>query len=78
MKLMCFSADRAGLLCSESLDAAMEGMRHHVAESRSAGTQWMPMPSSYDLRVTCYASFTKATSTPGSEVPAPRGIVTSP
>ena len=57
MKLMCFSADRAGLLCSESLDAAMEGMRHHVAESRSAGTQWMPMPSSYDLRVTSLREF---------------------
>ena len=57
MKLMCFSADRAGLLCSESLDAAMEGMRHHVAESRSAGTQWMPTPSSYDLRVTSLREF---------------------
>lgn len=50
-KLMCFSADRAALLCGDGLEATMEGLRQHVAETRSANTRWLPRPSSYDLRV---------------------------
>ncbi len=56
-KLMCFSADRAALLCGDGLESTMEGLRQQVAESRSANTRWLPQPSSYDLRVTALREF---------------------
>jgi len=56
-KLMCFSADRAALLCGDGIEATMEGLRQHVAESRSANTRWLPSPSNYDLRVTALKEF---------------------
>lgn len=56
-KLMCFSADRAALLCGDGLESTMEGLRQQVAETRSVNTRWLPQPSSYDLRVTAIREF---------------------
>ena len=56
-RIMCFSADRAGLLCSDDLEAAMEGMRQQVAETRSSATRWLPASASFDLRVIALREF---------------------